>query len=104
MLELSLQPLITTIDESSTQLQPQFLTRKETGKILTCGMTKLWDMTQKGIIPPPISIGGYSKRYIASEIQLTINSIIAGADNDALRELTRGIVSSRNKTPSKTAN
>ncbi len=54
-----------------------------------------YDRIKKGLLPPPISIGGATSGWPDNEIDAINAARIAGQSDDQIRKLVKGLVAAR---------
>ena len=71
------------------------LTDVETGRVLGMARSTVWDRVRDGTLPEPIRRGAKWSRWPSGEVDRLEAAIIAGASDDELRALVRGLIEAR---------
>lgn len=59
------------------------------------GRTALFDDVKAGLLPPPIKIGARAVAWVERECSAVLESRIAGANDEQVRQLVRKLVAER---------
>lgn len=62
-----------------------------------------YDRIKKGLLPPPISIGGTNSGWPDNEIDAVNAARIAGKSDDEIRELVKSLVAARKSVTARMA-
>jgi|GEM_PF-6806668 len=54
-----------------------------------------FERVAKGLLPPPVSIGGRSVAYLDHELQAIAAARIAGKSDDQIRQIVKNLVAAR---------
>lgn len=57
--------------------------------------SSFYDRVKKGLITPPISLGGRAKGYIASEIEAVLKAMVSGKSEKELKAFVNELVKQR---------
>ncbi|MBR7070442.1 MAG: AlpA family phage regulatory protein [Oxalobacter sp.] len=67
----------------------------EAAKSLGLPSSSFFELRQKELIPPPVSLGKRRVAYVASEIEEVAKAFIQGKSEDEIRSLVRHLVKAR---------
>lgn len=59
------------------------------------GRSALYERIANGLMPPPVKVGPRVSAWPCDEIEVIQRAVIAGATDDQLRELVRGLIRRR---------